>query len=314
VPSTILLADDVTVDPRAFGPLVAAALGVSVTAARMAVRRGRGIFLENVDDAHAERLVAELRKAGIEARAFPTSALPPLPAVVKALQLDHGEELLSYSPAGGSEVELLPWEAIGTVSVGAVADPKHVDLFGHVEFRLVPPLHKLEGAERELVRENLLLKMSNAPSPARARRKPDSIFDEIERKWGRKVHVYADVLTEDLGTWLRVPMDEVAYRFQAGSIRQGGPWGMQALVNDLRDRAPSALSGMTLKLLDAADIKGLVFGQTEEFTRYTAWCALRRQVWPTADSSSRSPEPPGPPTADGSSSASSAPEPPSTSS
>jgi hypothetical protein len=281
--------------------------------ARMAVRKGRGIFLENVPDEQAPRLVDELAKAGIAARAFPAAELPPLPPIRKVLQLDHFQDTLAYVDVASSETGHLPWDAVGTVTAGAVADPKHQELFGHVEFRLVPPLHLMEGAERELVRENLLLKMSNAPSKT-PKRKPDSVFEEIERTWGRKVNVYLDVVTEDLGTWLRVPMSGIGYRFQEKSIRQSGPWGMQALLNDLRDRAPKALTGMTLKLLDVADIKSLVFPQSEELTRYTAWCALRRLTWPTADTSSRSPEPPASPTGDGSSSASPGPEPPSTSS
>jgi len=314
VTSTLLLADDVRVDPRTFGPLVAPALGVTVAEARMAVRKARGLFLERIPDDHAARIVAALAEAGIPARAFPDADVPPLPPIRKTIQLDHTEDSLAYADPGSGEIEHLPWDAVGTVSAGAVADPKHQQVFAHVEFKLVPPMHQLEGAERDLVRENLLLKMSNAPSAGPPKRKPDSVFEEIERLWGKKLRVYLDVVTEDLGTWLRVPMSQIAYRFQTDSIRQSGPWGMQALVNDLRERAPAALTGMTLKLLDVADIKALVFAQSEELTRYTAWCALRRLLWPNADTSSRSPAPPASPTDAGSSSASPGPEPPSTSS
>ncbi|HYE99215.1 MAG TPA: hypothetical protein VEJ18_09910, partial [Planctomycetota bacterium] len=152
-----------------------------------------------------------------------------------------------------------------------------------------------------------------AASPSGKTPRADALFEEIDRRWGGKIRVYCDLLTQDLGTWLRIPMDEIAYRFLPGSIRMGGPWGFQHLVNDLRERVPGALTGMTLKLLDVADIKALVFPQVEEFTRYTAGSALTRVLWPTADSSSPSPEPPAPPTDGGSSSASSGPAPSSTS-
>jgi hypothetical protein len=293
--------------------VVAPALGVTLAEARMAVRKGRGVFLENVPDGQADRIVAALAAEGVVSRAFPSADCPPIPPLRKVLHLDHAEDTLAYVDVATGEKEHLPWDAVGTVSAGAVADPKHQELFGHVEFRLVPPLHLMEGAERDLVRENLLLKMSNAPSADR-KRKPESIFEDIERVWKKKVRVYLDLVTEDLGTWLRVGMSEIGYRFQKDSIRQGGPWGMQHLVNDLRDRAPGALTGMTLKLLDAADIKALVFAQSEEFTRYTAWSALRRLLWPNAASSSPSPAPPASPTDAGSSNASPAAEPPSTSS
>jgi hypothetical protein len=99
-----------------------------------------------------------------------------------------------------------------------------------------------------------------------------------------------------------------------GGVKMGGAWGFQLLANDLRDRCPGALTEMALKLLGASDIKELVFPQVEEFTRYTSWVALKRHLWPTAGTSSPSPEPPEPPTDAGSSNASSAAEPPSTSS
>ena len=45
---TILLEEDILVDPRKYGDLVAPALGLTKVEARMAVRKGRGIFLENL--------------------------------------------------------------------------------------------------------------------------------------------------------------------------------------------------------------------------------------------------------------------------
>lgn len=309
VPFTVLLHEDRPVDPRVYGPLVAPMLGLSVLEARLLVRKGRGIFLEGLKEEDARGLVARLAEDGLPAEAVDASTLPSLPLPRKVLQLDHGDELLTCGD------EALPWEALGTVSVGIVARPEHQELFGHVDFRLVPPLHKLDGAERELVRENLLLKMSAKPKAELPKRKPESVLEEVDRRWGPKVKVYLDLLTADAGTWLRVPMDEVAYRYMAGSIRMGGAWGLQALLNDLREKALPAFSPMTLQLLDVADIKTLVFPQVEEFTRYTAWCALRRILWPTPDaSSSPSPAPPASATDVDSSRSSPAPEPPSTSS
>src|SRR6185503_15585383 len=57
---TILLDEDVRVDPRKYGDVVAPALGLTKVEARMAVRRGRGVFLENVAEDHARRIVDEL--------------------------------------------------------------------------------------------------------------------------------------------------------------------------------------------------------------------------------------------------------------
>ncbi len=312
----ILLEDDVAVDPRKYGEIVAPALGRSLVEARMAVRRGRGIFLENLAEEHALRIARELERDGIRSLVVSNASVPPLPPPRKAVHVERGDDVLGFQAGGGPEA--LPWEAILVASLGVVARPEYAEYFAHVPFRMIPPIHKLEGGERELVRENLILKMSAAPSdgrPARRRRPRDEgIFDEIEQKHSRRVRTYLDLVTSDLGTWLRVPLEELAFVYSAGSPRLGGAWGFGLLMNVLRDRRPEALTDLGLKLLEAADIKDHVFPQIEEFTRYTAWVALRRFLWPNAASSSPSPAPPASPTDGGSSSASPGPAPPSTSS
>ena len=208
----------------------------------------------------------------------------------------------------------MPWDAVLAVSCGVVANPQYKGLFEHVPFQMIPPMHKLDKDEREIVRENLLLKMAAPPPKEEHRRKPDSIFEEIESTYGSKVKVYVDLFSADLGTWLRVSLDDVAYQYMPDSVRMGGAWGFQLLMNDLRDKCPGARSPLSLQLIDATDIKELVFPQVEEFNRVSSWFALKRYLWPTADSSSPSPEPPASPTDGDSSSASPEPEPPSTSS
>jgi hypothetical protein len=313
---TILLEDDVQVDPRKYGDLVAPALGLTKIEARMAVRKGRGIFLENLDQDAALRLVDELEKDGIKAYARPREELPVLPAVRKVMSLEHGDELLSYFIPGTRDREALPWEALLSAHIGVVAKLEFKELFGHVPFKMIPSIHKMEGRERELIRENLILKMEGKPVDNRLKheRRPDSIFEEIDQKFGTKVKVYADLITVDLGLWLRVPMDEIAYLYMADGVKMGGPWGFQLLVNDLKEKCAAALTGMTLKLLEATDIREHVFPQIEEYNRYAQWVALKRVLWPSAASSSPSPEAPASPTDAGSSNASPAPEPPSISS
>jgi hypothetical protein len=293
---SILLEEDVPVDPRKYGAVVAPALGLTVLEAKIAVRKGRGIFLERIAEEHARSIAAELEKDGIRCRAIPSDEIPVLPLPRKALSLEHGEDFLTYTPVGAEAKEHLPWDAVAAASCGVVAQPEYRELFKNVPFEMMPPMHKLGGGEREVVRENLILKMNAPPRADLKRRRPESIFEETEQKWGAKVKVTLDLVTADLATWLRVPMDEVAYQYMAGGVRMGGAWGFHLLVHDLREKAAPALSGMTLKLLDATDIKELVFVQVEEFTRYTAWCALRRVLWPNADSSSPSPAPPASPT------------------
>ncbi|HLY11567.1 MAG TPA: hypothetical protein VKW04_19860 [Planctomycetota bacterium] len=313
---TILLEEDVSVDPRKFGAIVAPALGLTQVEARMAVRKGRGIFLENLSEVHAQLIVAELEKDGIRARLVTQEELPEFPKVRIATVLRHGEDLVSYQPPGSTDLEGVPWEALLLVQLGVVARPEFKDLFGHVPFNMIPAIHKMEGAERELIRENLILKMDSKPPDNRLKneRRPDSIFEEIDKTWGRKVKVFADLVTADLGLWLRVPLDAIAYVYVEGAVKMGGPWGFQLLVNDLVEKCPAALTERALKLLQATDIRDHVFPQLEEYNRLTQWVALKRILWPTAASSSPSPEAPGSPTDAGSSTASPPPAPPSTSS
>ena len=312
---TILLEEDVRVDPRKYGDVVAPALGLTKVEARMAVRKGRGIFLENLAEDHARRIADELGRDGIRTRLFAADEIPALPAPRKITQLERGEELLTYAIPGTNEREALLWEAVLVAHVGVVAKPEFKELFGNVPFRMMPALHKMEGSERELLRENLILKMEGTfDDRPRSAKRPDSIFEEIEQKYGSKVKVYADLITADLGLWLRVPLDEIAYVYMAGGVKMGGPWGFQLLANDLREKCEPAFTEMTLKLLGATDIREHVFPQIEEYNRYLQWVALKRVLWPSAATSSPSPEAPASPTDGGSSNASPAADPPSTSS
>jgi len=310
----IILEEDVAVDPRKFGARVAPALGVTAVEARMAVRKGRGIFLENLAEGHAREIAAELEKESIRARVVAKDELPAFPAVRKIALLEHGDDLLSYRVPGSSDHEAVPWDALLVAQVGIVARPEFKDLFGHVPFGMIPAIHKMEGPERELVRENLILKMEGKPADNRLKgdKRPESIFEEIDQTWGTKVKVFADLLTADLGLWLRVPMDEVAYVYMQGGVKMGGPWGFQLLVNDLVEKCPAALTEMALKLFRATDIREHVVPQIEEYNRLTQWVAIKRVLWQAAASSSPSPEAPASPTDAGSSSASPPPAPPST--
>src|SRR4029077_5827527 len=126
---TILLDADVLVDPRKYGDLVAPALGLTKVEARMAVRKGRGIFLENLAEDEAKRVVGELEKDGIKAHLCAAADLPPLPPVRKAALLEHGDELLTYTLPGTNERESIPWEAVLVAHVGVVAKPEFKELF-----------------------------------------------------------------------------------------------------------------------------------------------------------------------------------------
>ncbi len=315
---TILLEEDVPVDPRKYGPIVAPVLGLTVLEAKMAVRKGRGIFLENIDEENALGIIAELGHDGIGARAMPSDQLPKLSPPVKVLQLERVEAGLSGRLPSGEPV-LIPWEALGVAACGVVARPEYKELFTKSPLKLLPPLHTLDEKEREIVRENLILKLAPPPSEEirkkdLGKRLPEEAIEEIEKTYGLKVKVYLDLITCDGGTWWRIPMDEVSYAHDPGAFKLGGAFALKQLFKNIREQFPEAVTATTLKLFEAVDIKEFVFTQIEEFTRLNAWWVFRRFAWPDAVSSSPSPELQEPPTDAGSSNPSPEPGPSSTSS
>ena len=271
---TIILEEDVEVDPRKYGEAVGHALGLTKIEARIAVRKGRGIFVEQIGEEHARKISQWLKDDEIPHRLISEEEMPTIPPFRKATHLTYGDDFLSCKVVGSEKPEHVLWDAIGAVSIGAVAKPEYTELFGHVRFDMVPPMHEMEGDEKDLVREKLLLNMAIGKDEAE-RRKPEAIFDDIDERYANKVRVYADVFTADLGTWLRIPMDSIGYLRVAGKVRMGGAMGMQLLATDLQNKCSETLSPMTLKLLDAHDIKALVFPQIEEFNRYSAWHLYR---------------------------------------
>jgi hypothetical protein len=305
---TILLRRDVFVDPRRFVDVVAPAIGATKLEAKMVIRKGRGIFLENLEEEPAKRIAAALAEAGLENFVVAREEIPTLPAPRKIVQVERTDAALNFRAGGGDALEALPWDAIHLASVGVVARPEYKDHYAHVRFDMIPAFREL-GQEREIVRENLILKMQAAPRRDEA--KPSdgrSAWERIDERHGTKVRVYCDLVTEGLGQWLRASMDDLAYAYPAQSVKLGGCWAIEKLFEDVKRQRLEALSEMTLKILDAGDISELVFTQVEEFNRYTSWAAILRHVrpeekipWAELDTSSPSPEPPGPSTDDGSS-------------
>lgn len=280
----ILLEEDVPVDPRRYGDRVAALLGIPRIEARLRVRQGRGIFLENVPEEEALRLTEELARDGVRSRVVPREQLPPLPRPRKITHLEGGPEALFYKAPDGDAA--LPWEAILVASCGLVAGPESGGFFLHVPFENLPPLHRLEERDREIVRENLILKISSVPPSEPPPTSPSAgVFEEIERRYSNRVHVYLDLLPTDLGNWLRIPMQEVAYAHAPGRIRMGLSWGFQLLIDDLRRKSPPGIwTEISSRLMNGSDPLPLVFPRMEEFTRHTAWAAFLRHLGPPPSS------------------------------
>ncbi len=280
-PYAIILEEDVRVDPRKYGDIVAPILGLTRLEARIAVRRGRGIFLDGIPAEDARRIAEELARDGIRAHAVPREQLPSLPAPRKVNHLERGDELLFYLGEEGRAA--VPWDAIFVASCGAVSRPESGDYFARVSFKDAPPMYRLEGRDREIVRENLILRMNaREDPPGRATPGPEGVFEAIVREHAEKVRIYFDLLTQDLGTWLRIPLEEIGYVPVAGGVRMGHAWGFQMLADDLVRKCAPALTDVTARMLAGEDVTDLVFPQAEEFMRYTSWVAIKRSLWPDA--------------------------------
>jgi hypothetical protein len=307
----VLLRRDGHLDPRVYGDVVASLAGLTKLEARLAVRRGRGILLERLPEAAARAIVDRLMRDGIETRAFPATELPVLPAPRRAVHAENDGDLLRLRAPDGSE-DFVPFDALRLVHFAPVIVAGHRHFFTAGTFEQLPSLVRLEGDERDLIRENLILRMESRPPDLRLKRErsAESVFHDADARFRGKLRFLGDLVTADLGTRHRVSQEE--FSWGSGPDRLGGPAAMHRLARELRTRRPEAFPEAALRLLDAADIRDHVVPDIEEHARFTTWCIWKEAAWPNADSSSPSPGPPASSTDAGSSSASSGPGPAST--
>lgn len=269
---TILLHEDVAVDPRRHGEVVARALAIPISEARMHIRKGRGIFLEHLPEDAARVIAEDLGSDGVRASVVRESDIPEIPKPRKVGRIERSDESLSYRVAGSEESGTIPWEALELVSLGIVAGVT-LDTAGFVG---VPALRRVGTEDREVLRENLIRKVERRPGAPLSRNASKSVFERIEE--ARLGRVFADLVTADLGTWLRVGMEEFGYVLAPGAVQMGASWGMDALMKDLRLRAAAALTDLTLRILAAADLGPLLFAQVEELNRHTMWAILLKHL------------------------------------
>jgi hypothetical protein len=303
----VLLPDERPLDPRVYGDLVAARTGLTKLEARLAVRKGCGILLEGLPEDAARAIVEALAARGIAARGLPVSALPLLPPPQRVVAIEEADGLPLFRAASGESLAV-PWEAFGLVHAGAVVQQEYRQYFENLPFTGMPSFASLEGGERDVLRENMILRMETPPPDRRlsSERRAESVFHDADARFRGKLRVLGDLVTEDLGTRLRVAMDEISWGSEPD--RFGGPAAMKRLSERLRAVAPGAFTPAALRLLSASDIREQVFPDIESYSRSVVWSAWKGIAWPSAGSSSPSPEPPAPPTDAGSSNASPGPD------
>ena len=275
---SVILKDDVAVDPRTYGALLAPALGVTVLEGRMAVRRSGGIFAENLPEEEARRLAQSLEANRISCWCAPSSALPPLPAPRRATRVESTEEGLRCALLGQAEPVTLPWDRIGCVSIGLVLLPELEEIAG-VRKKDVAAVLRREQEQRDLVRDRLLSVLNqvdlshqeNAPSASAHH----YFFDQLRRKESKQLKAFADVVSADGAEWWRIPLEESNYRDNAD---RGLEVGNYTIVPVLYDRLKEAHTERSRKLFQGGNVERLTFDTMEEFNRYTRWWTWRERL------------------------------------
>jgi hypothetical protein len=276
----ILLRDDTVLPARDYGDLVQETLGIPGLEARLRIRKGRGIFLENLEEEAARTIARRLEGDGIPSDVIDEDRLPELPAPTRVSRIQRNDPTFEVRTMD-EETTSIPWEGIGLVSCGLVARGSYKET--HPELRLegIPGFDKIENEQdREIVRENLILKAESTPGPKRVigRDRDRTVFEWIEDSEGDRIQVWLDLLTADFGTWLRISMDNVSYAATKGAVQLGACWAFDSVLTQLRKAVPEAFTEMTLKILSERDPTRLLFSQVEAFNRHTRWEAFRKAL------------------------------------
>ncbi len=309
--ASVVFEQDSAVDARKYGDVIAPILGITRLEAKIVVRRARGMFLEDIPETDAQVVVDHLSRDGVRARVVRNEQLPLLSPPRKLGIFERGAAVLRWRAQGEHPAGEIGWGQIDVVSLGCVTLPGFRDSLSNVNFD-VPAMHRLgnEPGVRELIRENLILKMGAAKEKKDAPKKHagasagDSFFDVLQAQYAGKLEVYCDLVDVTHTQWIRVEMGKMAYAHDEHSVKLGEAWGFHLLVHDLQAFSGGAFTPVALKFAPDADIKELTFQQLEDLNRYTTWNVVCRHLGintcASADSSSPSPEPPAPATGDGS--------------
>lgn len=276
----ILLEEDIRIDARSVGDKVAAAFGLTRLEAKMMIRKGRGILLESVPEPHVAGILEELTAQNIRAFAVSHAELPRWPASRKVGLIQRDEEFFFHQAIRETGLEAMAWEEVFVVSCGVIARPPYKDFYDHIRFDSLPALHKMEGTTRDVLRENIILKIAHTPSESsskdrHAKPKVENIYETLETKHPDQLMVIVDILSRTLEIHLRIPMADLGYVYETGGVRLGGAWGFSLLMKDLTDRCAGACTEMTKSLASCTDFKNLVFVDLEEFNRYTRWWTIK---------------------------------------
>lgn len=280
---TLVLKDDVAVDPRKYGPLLAPVLGITVVEAKMAVRRGRGIFLEEVPEEHARRLAETLEADGIGCWCVPASALPPLRLPRRVTAVETLEEGVRCSLQGSPDPVLLPWDRIGVVSIGLVLVPELQAEIAGVRTKDVAAIVRREQELRDFLRDRLLAVLTRIDLSHAENAPPSAahhyFFDQLRRKEAMQMKAFADLASDDGSDWWRLALEETGFVDRSNGSAEVGQAACNFLaVPILYARRKDAHTDRSRELLRGGNAERLSFHTVEEFNRYTRWWTARERL------------------------------------
>lgn len=273
---SVILKDDIAVEPRTYGDLLASALGITVVEARMAIRRGGGIFAENLPEERAREVAGRLEADGIACWCVPASALPPLKPPVRATSVEATEEGLRCALLGQGEPRLLPWDAIGSVSIGLVLLPELQEEVAGVRKKDVAAVRRVEQEQRDFVRDRLLAVLTRVDLSHQENAPPSGahhyFFDQLRRREGMQMKAFADVVSSDGLEWWRLPLEESGFAADRGVACN------YLAVPVIYGRSKEAHTDRSRQLLQGGNVERLAFPTMEAFNRYTRWWTYREQL------------------------------------
>ena len=279
---TVLLVDDIRLDPRELATDLAKVFGISPIELRMLLRRSRGVVLDRATPEQARRLSTVLEDHGIDTIVVPRKHLPTLPKPTKVTTFERSGELLMFRGEDPREAGAIAWKDIHVAVATPVGLEGYDRAIDRVRFRGVPNITTFDDDEaRELIRENLILAVGGSQQPGdnedqqrERRRKGQALIDTIEKKHSTKVKVYLDIIPMDLSIWIRASMTESSYRLSDEGARMGSAMGMRHLLNDIQSLSVRARIAPSLPaLLEPVELTKVILADVEELGNYTTWLA-----------------------------------------
>ncbi|MBI3268769.1 MAG: hypothetical protein HYZ53_07085 [Planctomycetes bacterium] len=279
----VLLRKDVKLEvPKVSGPL-ADCLQINIYDAKRLVRYARGIFLDSLEQARAEAVVAALAKLGVETLVADEAEFISFARPRRVVIADCSEAGFKVKSDFRREYELIPWERVEYACAGIIATDQYRNYLSSKSFKLLPAIHRIEDedAKRELREKlaNQAMKKTKVPGGTEIRQKNKMKEDDIETLKGDQTLGYLDLLIAPQREHLRISRHDFRFDYLGARARPRSFDNFKLLAQDIVSFSREALvSSITMALLDGLEVHELVFDTPKEFDRYNTWFAYMGQA------------------------------------